>query len=75
MATSPTTCPICQRDNQCAMALGGTAASCWCHRGYSSASLMAHVPQHLKGKACICTACAQARTAALKTVLSLRGSD
>jgi hypothetical protein len=74
MATSPTTCPICQRDNQCAMALGGTAASCWCHRGYSSASLMAHVPQHLKGKACICTACAQARTAALKTVLSLRES-
>lgn len=71
MANSPTTCPICHRDNQCSVAQGDTAASCWCHHGYSSASLMAHVPQHLKGKACICSACAQARTAALNTVLSL----
>jgi len=71
MNTSPTTCPICQRNNHCSVAKGEAADSCWCHHGYSSANLMAHEPEHLKGKSCICPACAQARTAALKTVVSL----
>ncbi|USD66995.1 cysteine-rich CWC family protein [Vibrio sp. SCSIO 43136] len=53
------TCPICGKSNQCGNK-SSQAFACWC--GDPSIrfteSLLAKVPQHLRGKACICKSCA-----------------
>ena len=47
-------CPICGGDNQCGV---HGAEPCWCTRVHFSAELLARVPAHLRGRACICKSC------------------
>ena len=65
-ATSPVDpllCPLCQQANQCAMevarATGQPQPPCWCSQATFSAKLLARIPEHARGTACICVACAQ----------------
>ncbi|MFM1907281.1 MAG: hypothetical protein RLZZ591_958 [Pseudomonadota bacterium] len=63
----PTQCPVCGKSNQCAMELakatGQAQAPCWCTEATFSAELLSRVPEDLRGKACICPACAATSTA------------
>ncbi|WP_211564792.1 cysteine-rich CWC family protein [Marinomonas gallaica] len=54
-------CPLCRAQNQCAITLGHSAESCWCHdpNVLIPANLLAKVPDVLKGKACICQKCVE----------------
>lgn len=63
----PTLCPVCGKSNQCAMELakatGQAQAPCWCTEASFSTELLSRVPDDLRGKACICPACAALPTA------------
>ncbi|WP_407943036.1 cysteine-rich CWC family protein [Marinomonas atlantica] len=54
-------CPLCKAENQCAITLGHSADSCWCHDStvLVSDNLLARVPETLKGEACICQKCVE----------------
>lgn len=60
----PSRCPLCGRDNRCAMEIeretGQAQPPCWCLSATFSAELLARVPPAARGQACICTACAAA---------------
>ncbi|MBX9832893.1 MAG: cysteine-rich CWC family protein [Burkholderiaceae bacterium] len=51
-------CPLCGQANQCAIAAGQPAESCWCMEPGSIApgALAALTPEQ-RGKTCICPAC------------------
>ena len=54
-------CPLCGGPNGCAcVKTGRTDAPCWCADVTFSQSLLDQVPDALKGRACICAACAAA---------------
>jgi len=53
------TCPLCGGDNQCAMAAGRPAQTCWCATATISADALAAIPQDSIGKRCLCPACGQ----------------
>ena len=59
----PVLCPLCGQANQCAMevarATGQKQPPCWCSRTRFEAELLARIPEHARGTACICVACAQ----------------
>lgn len=60
MDTFPnTTCPLCGKPNDCALAKTGRHdADCWCmHTPVNPASL-ARIPEPLQRKACLCRQCA-----------------
>lgn len=50
-------CPICGKENHCGQELGLLEGSCWCHHIKVPKELIAQVPDHLKGRACICRDC------------------
>lgn len=50
-------CPLCGQANQCAIAAGQPAESCWCMRADISRQVLARIPEAQRGKACICPAC------------------
>jgi len=50
-------CPLCGGDNQCAMAAGQPAASCWCQDVVISPAALAAIPAASVGKHCLCPAC------------------
>ena len=58
-----THCPLCGGNNRCAMELeretGEKQPPCWCTQTDFNASLLESIPDRLKGKACICEACAR----------------
>ena len=60
----PSRCPLCGRDNRCAMEIeretGQAQPPCWCLSATFSAELLARVPPAARGQACICAACAAA---------------
>jgi hypothetical protein len=57
------TCPLCGGANGCAAAASGRLDTpCWCSDATFSAELLARVPQHERGAACVCAACAAAST-------------
>lgn len=60
----PNLCPLCQQPNQCAMeveqAIGVKQPPCWCSQAKFEAALLSRIPEHARGKACLCNACAQA---------------
>lgn len=66
-AIDPRCCPLCGQANQCAMELerstGVKQPPCWCTQARFDAALLARVPEQASGKACICAACAQGKTA------------
>ncbi len=52
-------CPVCGAANRCAPAASGTFdVPCWCTQAAISPAALARVPQDLRGKACLCPACA-----------------
>lgn len=52
-------CPLCGAPNRCAVAAEGSfAVDCWCASVRISAQALARVPEPLRGKACLCAACA-----------------
>jgi len=58
MADRDVTCPICSAPNDCAMANGRAAATCWCIRTPIPPAVLARVPADKVNRACVCTACA-----------------
>ena len=65
-SADPTRCPLCGQPNQCAMeverATGVKQPPCWCSQARFEASLLSRIPEHARGKACLCPACAKAET-------------
>jgi len=51
------TCPLCGGDNQCAMAAGKAAETCWCWAATIDAAALAKIPPDSVGKRCLCPAC------------------
>jgi hypothetical protein len=52
-------CPICGKPNACAASEAGSfEVDCWCRDVDFSEALIARVPAGLRGRACICRACA-----------------
>jgi hypothetical protein len=54
---SKTTCPLCGSANLCGLEAG--QATCWCGEVRIAAEQLARIPAELRGKACLCRACAQ----------------
>jgi len=52
-APHPLRCPLCGQPNQCALASGQPARSCWC----MAPGALAALPEGLRGQVCICAAC------------------
>lgn len=53
-------CPLCGGDNQCAMAAGKPADSCWCQEVTISKEALAAIPAEAVNKICLCPACGRA---------------
>jgi hypothetical protein len=57
-------CPLCGQPNQCAMeaerATGVKQPPCWCSQLKFDTKLLERIPEQVRGKACVCAACAQA---------------
>jgi len=51
------TCPLCGADNQCAMAAGKPAESCWCQDVTFDPKALERIPPASQGKHCVCQAC------------------
>jgi hypothetical protein len=66
LPVDPNLCPLCQQPNQCAMevehATGVKQPLCWCNQMKFEATLLSKIPEHARGKACLCAACAQDET-------------
>jgi len=54
--SSATLCPVCQQDNQCAVAAGGSIESCWCN----GVTLDASVLKQADKTRCVCANCGKA---------------
>jgi len=54
------TCPLCGGDNQCAMAAGKPAETCWCQGVTFDPEALARIPDASRNKHCICRTCAEA---------------
>ncbi|MGB8330389.1 MAG: cysteine-rich CWC family protein [Polyangiales bacterium] len=54
----PRKCPLCGMSNECAVAEGQDADSCWCMTATMSAVALAAIPREAQGKVCICAKCA-----------------
>ncbi|RYF31143.1 MAG: hypothetical protein EOO23_03440 [Comamonadaceae bacterium] len=50
-------CPLCGQPNQCAVAAGLPAQSCWCMARVIAPEALAAVPAEQRGRVCICPAC------------------
>ena len=61
-----TRCPLCGGGNACALErqkeTGERQPPCWCTRVAFSPELLARVPAASGGRACICRACAEAKS-------------
>ena len=54
---TPSACPLCGQANECAIAAGRPAESCWCMTQAIDPAALAALPQEARGKVCICAAC------------------
>ena len=54
----PTRCPSCGQANECAIAAGQSAESCWCMAVTIDRETIARIPAEARGKVCICRHCA-----------------
>ncbi len=50
-------CPLCGGDNACAMAASPPRPTCWCQDITIDPALLAALPEHTRGKACLCRDC------------------
>jgi hypothetical protein len=53
------TCPLCGRDNQCAVAAGRPLEDCWCANVTINPRALADVPPESAGQRCLCPGCGQ----------------
>jgi hypothetical protein len=53
-----TLCPSCGEANDCAIAAGRSAESCWCMSVNIDQQVIATLPEGAQGKVCICLRCA-----------------
>lgn len=61
-------CPLCGGPNRCEPArVGRQDVPCWCTTASFSPELLARVPAHLQGQACICPRCAAGQPQTVKT--------
>ncbi|HPH13857.1 MAG TPA: cysteine-rich CWC family protein [Burkholderiaceae bacterium] len=64
LPVDPNLCPLCGQLNECAMEVERTTGvkqpPCWCSQAKFEATLLSRIPEHARGKACLCSACAQA---------------
>lgn len=52
-------CPLCGAANQCAPASTGRfSVPCWCAEVSIDPQTLASLPEDMRGKACLCPACA-----------------
>ena len=62
----PSLCPLCQEPNECAMqvehATGVKQPACWCTSAKFEAALLSRIPEHARGKACVCPVCGRTET-------------
>ncbi|WP_288471728.1 cysteine-rich CWC family protein [Paracidovorax oryzae] len=54
----PGRCPLCGQSNQCAIAAGQPADTCWCMGALVKPAALAAVPDAARGMACLCPRCA-----------------
>jgi len=54
----PVTCPLCGAGNQCIVAQGGAAETCWCMQANISDDVLARIPDSQRDLACLCPRCA-----------------
>ena len=54
---TPSVCPLCGQSNECAIAAGRPAESCWCMTQAIDPAALAALPHEARGKVCICAAC------------------
>lgn len=52
------TCPLCGGANDCAMAAGRPAESCWCQDVSFAPEALARIPEASRNRHCICKRCA-----------------
>jgi hypothetical protein len=64
LSVDPCRCPLCGHPNACAMEASTASAAlpCWCTRVHFGCELLQQLPTAVRGKACICQACAQRPT-------------
>lgn len=57
----PTLCPLCGKQNHCAVTLQQDPSTCWCHQPdiHIDSELLAKLPEEARGKACICKQCVE----------------
>jgi hypothetical protein len=55
--TDTTKCPLCGGANQCAVAAGNDAESCWCMSVTISPNVLKAIPPAAQGRICICAGC------------------
>lgn len=58
-----TRCPLCGDPNQCAVAAGRSAETCWCMTATIDPDVVASIPEEAQGTVCICPRCAGHDTA------------
>jgi hypothetical protein len=64
---TPALCPLCGRNNDCAVLAGRPVEACWCAVVPIPPSLRARIPPERRGKACICRACAERHQSGMPT--------
>lgn len=52
------TCPLCGGANDCAMAAGRPADTCWCQGVSFDPEALARIPEASRNRHCICKRCA-----------------
>jgi hypothetical protein len=52
-------CPLCGKENNCAMATGADPHSCWCMSLKVPEELLERIPKEIRGKACVCKECVE----------------
>jgi hypothetical protein len=66
LPADPTLCPLCGQANECAMeverATGVMQPPCWCSQVKFEAALLSRIPEHTRGKACVCPECGRTET-------------
>lgn len=50
-------CPLCKKENGCAVASGADASSCWCMQTKVPKELLEKIPQQDRGRSCVCQSC------------------
>ncbi|AQA19925.1 hypothetical protein BST95_18410 [Halioglobus japonicus] len=55
-------CPLCGEPNQCAMAAGQPAESCWCMTAQIAPEAIERLAPEDKGTRCICPGCGSTPT-------------